>query len=84
MKHREKSNLMCISGLIKCEDDDTLSQTFSSLEYINMKLYLPYYSLLLTFILGYLILTSENYKSLTDKYIERELTLQRSAKAKKA
>ena len=53
--------MMCISGLLSCEDDDTPSPTFSNLEYINMKLYMPYYALLLTFILGYFILTSENY-----------------------
>ena len=61
LRHGEKNNMMCISGLLSCEDDDTPSQTFSNLEYINMKLYMPYYALLLTFILGYFILTSENY-----------------------
>ena len=45
-----------------------------------MKLYLPYYALLLTFILGYFILTSENYESLLNKYIDREVALQRQAK----
>jgi len=49
-----------------------------------MKLYMPYYTLLLTFILGYFILTSENYQSLTNKYIDREVALQRRARDKAA
>lgn len=84
LRHREKNNVMCISGLLKCDDDDLFSQTFANLEYVNMKLYMPYYTLLLTFILGYFILTSENYQSLTNKYIDREVALQRRARDKAA
>ena len=25
VKHRERNNLLCLSGLVKCEDDSTLS-----------------------------------------------------------
>ena len=38
------------------------------------------YVLLITFIIGYFILQSENYKHLMDKYIDREVMLQRQAK----
>lgn len=61
VKHREKTSFMCLSGLLKCEDDDTLSKTYSNLESINIKLYLPYYMLLITFVLAHYILTSTNY-----------------------
>ena len=69
-----------MSGLIKCEDDAEITMTFSNLELSNLKLYLPYYVLLITFIIGYFILTSENYSNLMDEYIDKEVELQRKAK----
>lgn len=65
---------------MKCEDDETLSTTFSNLEYINLKLYAPYYVLLITFVLAHYILTSSNYQNLMEKYINREMRLQEKAK----
>ena len=64
--HREGSSLLCLSGLVRCEDDPRIATTFSQLELINMRLYLPYIALLLTFILGHFILTSQNYHDLMD------------------
>ena len=80
VKHHQKNSVLCLSGLIKCEDDASLATTFSNLELSNLKLYLPNYVLLITFIIGYFILQSENYKHLMDKYIDREVMLQRQAK----
>ena len=75
VKHHQKNNVLCLSGLIRCEDDASIETTFSNLELSNLKLYLPYYGLLITFICGYFILTSENYKNLMDEYIDREVHL---------
>ena len=84
VKHHQRNNVLCLSGLIRCEDDITLETTFSNLELSNLKLYLPYYGLLITFIIGYFILTSENYKNLMDDYIDREVHLQQQAKKDQA
>ena len=67
--------MICLSGLIRCEDDPNLSTTFSNLELINLKLYLPYYVLLITFIVSYFILTSANYQDLLEQNINREIDL---------
>lgn len=61
VKHHEKNSILCLSGLIRCEDDASLATTFSNLELSNLRLYLPYYVLLVTFIVGYFILQSESY-----------------------
>lgn len=58
VKHRKESNLLCLSGLIMCVDDPAISTAFSNLELINLKLYVPYYALLIIFILAYFILSS--------------------------
>lgn len=63
---------MCFSGLLRCEDDPKLGVAFSNLEYINFQLYLPYCVLLIAFILGHFILTSENYQNLMESVIEKE------------
>ena len=84
VKHHQKNNVLCLSGLIKCEDDANLSVTFSNLELSNLKLYMPYYVLLLTFIIGYFILTSENYQNLMNEYINKEVELQQKAKKDQA
>ena len=76
VKHHQQNNVLCLSGLIKCEDDASLSVTFSNLELSNLKLYMPYYVLLLTFIIGYFILTSQNYQNLMNEYIDKEVQLQ--------
>ena len=47
---------------------------------MNLKLYLPYYALLITFIIGYYILTSEHYQQLMDEFIDQEIMMQRQAK----
>ena len=57
---------MCLSGLIICEDADLLNKSFTNLEFIYLKLYLPYIGLLMAFILGHFILTSSNYHRLMD------------------
>ena len=80
VKHHQRNNLICLSGLLKCEDDAILAKTFSNLEFINLKLYLPYYVLLITFIVSYFILTSENYQELLEENINREIELQKQAK----
>lgn len=59
LKHHNKSSFVCLSGLIKCEDSDVL--TYSNLEFVNFMLYLPYLALLLTFVIGYFIQTSDHY-----------------------
>ena len=50
---------------------------YKNIEFVNFKLYLPYYALLLTFILSYFILTSQNYASLLQYYIDQEIAIKR-------
>ena len=66
VQHHKQSSAMCLSGLIRCEDADLLNESFSNLEYIYLKLYLPYIGLLMAFILGHFILTSANYQRLME------------------
>ena len=80
VRHRERNNLLCLSGLIRCEDDPAIETTYSNLEFMYLKMYLPYYVLLTAFILGFFILKSENYQHLMEKYIDKEIQLQKQAK----
>ena len=69
VKSHQKNHVLCLSGLLVCEDDLSESESFGNLEYANLKLYIPYCTLLVTFVLAHYILTSTKYIKLTEQTI---------------
>ena len=67
--------------MLSCEVLSEQNDAFASVELQNMQLYLPYFALLVTFVLSYFILTSENYQSLLQHYIDKEVKLQMQNKS---
>ena len=70
---QQKTSKLCLSGLVSCQTPSTeaeLSVLYGNTEVQNFKLYMPYVMLLLTFIIAYLILMSQNYQTQMDYYIE--------------
>lgn len=55
-----------------------LNSTYENPELKNLKLYFPYVMLLLTFVIAYFILNSQNYQTLMNYYIEQEVKLHRA------
>jgi hypothetical protein len=55
-----------------------LNSAYKNSELQNLKLYLPYVMLLLTFVIAYFILNSQNYQTLMNYYIEQEVKLHRA------
>lgn len=71
MKQSRKQ--ICLTGLIRC--DKMAIEAYSSLEIQNMMLYVPYFVLLITFVLSYFIMTSDTYQSLLQHYIDKEVKM---------
>ena len=71
---KQSKKQICLTGLIRC--DKMAVEAYSSLELQNMMLYMPYFVLLITFVLSYFIMTSDTYKSLLQHYIEKEVKMQ--------
>ena len=82
VKSKQRNSALCYSGLISCEDDEQLNVAFSNHEYNNFKLYLPYCILLIAFILGHFILTSENYQNLMEDVIEKEARMREARRGR--
>ena len=63
IKHNKMTDPICLVGIVNCQESQD-NKAYMNMELVNFKLYLPYYALLLTFVLSYFILTSQNYSSL--------------------
>lgn len=73
---KQSKGKICLTGLLSCDNLSEQNEAYASIEFQNIQLYLPYFALLVTFVLSYFILTSENYQSLLQHYIDKEVKLQ--------
>ena len=58
---KQSKGKICLTGLLSCDTLSEQSEAYASVELQNIMLYLPYFGLLVTFVLSYFIMTSENY-----------------------
>ena len=67
---KQSKGKICLTGLLSCDNLSEQNEAYASVELQNIMLYLPYFGLLVTFVLSYFIMTSENYQSLLQHYID--------------